>query len=47
MEDLFISIIGFVFMLFIVNSMIYCLFDIDIVGIFVNFIKRIINNDQD
>lgn len=45
MEDLFSGIISSVFMLFIVNSMIYCLFDIDIVSIFVNFIKRIINND--
>lgn len=45
MEDLFSGIISSVFMLFIVNSMIYYLFDIDIVSIFVNFIKRIINND--
>ena len=47
MENIFINIIGFVFGLYIVNSIIYCLFDFDVVGILLNFIKRITKYDQD
>lgn len=47
MENIFLNIIGFAFGIYIVNSIIYCLFDIDIVGIFVNFINRITKHDQD